>query len=145
MNNLSDNKCMHKYIHTYIHTYIHAYMHTCIHAFMHSSIHPSIHPSIHTYKSPGYIKMLIPLLVSYLGISTQFLNHKHRLRSIKLVKPDTFLLKCFHQSRKVSGVWTLSLFLWFSIGFWNRSDSVVFLELFWQYDIFRIVLTVWYF
>ena len=32
----------------------------------------------------------------------------------------------------------------FFIGFWNCSDSMVFLELLQQYGIFRIVPTVWY-
>jgi hypothetical protein len=39
----------------------------------------------------------------------------------------------------------LRQFMRFSIEFWNYSDSIVFLELFWQYGIFRIVLTVLYF
>jgi hypothetical protein len=59
------------------------------------------------------------------------------------------LLESLFQVRKSSGhiyvclVYRLSL-CDFSIGFWNCSDSVIFFEMFRQYDIFLTVPTVWY-
>jgi hypothetical protein len=59
------------------------------------------------------------------------------------------LLESLFQVRESSGhiyvclVYQLSL-CDFSIGFWNCSDSVIFFELFRQYDIFLTVPTVWY-
>ena len=73
---------------------------------------------------------------------TQFVSKKY----VSFIHP--LYIEVPYQARKMRGhayVYYLPLFLWFSVAFWNCSDSVVFLELFWQCAIFRTVLTEWYF
>jgi hypothetical protein len=56
-----------------------------------------------------------------------------RFGRIKLVWPRHFSLKCLYQARKVRGLFIcvrgieFALFCDFSIGFWNCSDSVVYI------------------
>lgn len=79
-----------------------------------------------------------------------FLNNYHQewsFRHIKLVQPRHFLLKCLHQSRKVSGNVIVSQLVcidfvsFYNIEFWKRSNSMLFL--FFIFHFFDLLLCRW--